>query len=366
MSEDDIDDYWTQALTAPEKQSEPLLHIETIGDVEPLDDQFGIDHPKTVPDALYESLLGRPEPTATELAQAGGDPAKVLPLHTYAILDAAKVANLAEMLETSGLEHRCLFKGDAFEGMKDAAPWIVRLEDGNRFTRNLFTRSDAPWHLWDVEAGIYLQSSYDLATLWAHFRKFVKLKDRNERWQYFRFWEPLVLQAYLSVANQRSQGLCPLMYGAEGLIVESYICCPVPGDVSVHKAIPHKELAAQALSPKLTRLDERAIAAAMQRRRQLEISLALRKSFADETVGANDRALYDLVGHVIQKMGQYQVRSIRHIHTFAAWQLIYGAGFEGRDPDGYAQKVLDAPIQEEQKMAHLKNRLDDLHKAGWL
>ncbi len=67
---------------------------------------------------------------------------------TYAILDAAKITNLPELLEASPLEHRCLFKGSAYDALKDAAPWVVRLENGNSFTRNLFTRSSAPWHQW--------------------------------------------------------------------------------------------------------------------------------------------------------------------------------------------------------------------------
>ena len=141
MSADDFDDYWAQSPKAVEAPAEPALQIDTIDGVEPLDAQLGVVELKTVPDALYEPLFGQPSDT---------------PLHTYAILDAAKVPNLPELLEVSGLEHRCLFKCDAYDELKDVAPWIVQLEDGNAFTRNLFTRSDAPWHLWDNEPGLSL------------------------------------------------------------------------------------------------------------------------------------------------------------------------------------------------------------------
>ena len=94
------------------------------------------------------------------------------------------------MLEASGLEHRCLFKGSAFDELKDVAPWIVRLEEGNGFTRNLFTRSDAPWHLWDKEVGVYLRSCQMLNDMWGHFRKFTKVQDEDAKWYYWRFWEP--------------------------------------------------------------------------------------------------------------------------------------------------------------------------------
>ncbi|WP_208354184.1 DUF4123 domain-containing protein [Pseudaestuariivita rosea] len=183
--------------TAPDT---PSLIIETIKGIKPLDDQFGIDPKKTVPDALYDVLFGQPDPTATEIEAAGGDPKAAPPLHTYAILDAAKVLNLPELLASSNLEHRCLFKGQAEDDLRDVAPWIVKLEEGNSFTRNLFTqdtKNPAPWYLWDKNPGIYIRSTASLNDLWKHFRKFTKVQDETGKWYYFRFWEPAVLLAYL-------------------------------------------------------------------------------------------------------------------------------------------------------------------------
>ena len=102
MNADDFDDYWVQAPKAVEAPAEPALQIDTIEGVEPLDAQLGVVELKTVPDAIYEPLFGQPSDA---------------PLHTYAILDAAKVPNLPELLEVSGLEHRCLFKGDAYDDL---------------------------------------------------------------------------------------------------------------------------------------------------------------------------------------------------------------------------------------------------------
>lgn len=174
MNDDEFDDYWVQSPKTVQAPTQPALQIETIDGVEPLDAQLGVTEFKTVPDALYEPLFGQPDDTN---------------LHTYAILDAAKVPNLPELLEVSGLEHRCLFKGDAYDELKDVAPWIVQLADENNFTRNLFTRSDAPWHVWDNEPGIYIRSAASLGDLWKHLRKFTKLQDEQGKWFYFRFWE---------------------------------------------------------------------------------------------------------------------------------------------------------------------------------
>lgn len=167
-----------------------VLWTEVIENVEPLDTQQGVFPKKTAPDALFNALFGPQDPEKTNIEAAGGDPAAIKPLNTYAILDAAKVVNLPELLEDSALEHRCLFKGEAYDELKDAAPWLVRLEDGNGFTGNLFTRSEAYWHLWDDEAGIYVRSRRSLDELWRHLRKFTRVQDEAGKWYYFRFWEP--------------------------------------------------------------------------------------------------------------------------------------------------------------------------------
>jgi len=184
--------------------TEGYLHIEEIKSVEPLDSQFGVHPPKTVPDALYQPLFGQPDPIPVEVAQYG-DADKVPPLNTYAILDAAKVVNFVEMLEASGLEHRCLFKGEAAEEMRDVAPYVVRLEEDVDFTRNLFSfdpEQEVPWFMWDREPGIYVRSRGSLEEMWRHFRKFTKVQDEDGKHSYFRSWETRILIAYAEQGRQ--------------------------------------------------------------------------------------------------------------------------------------------------------------------
>lgn len=184
---------------------QPLLYIDTIEGVEPLDAQIGISPKITVPDALYGALFDQPDLSA----ENGGATCKVIavpPLQTYAILDAAKVTNLPELLECSDLEHRCLFKGNAYDEMHNVAPWIVRLEESNSFTRSLFTRSDAPWHLWDQKPGVFFRSRRTLDELQRHFRKFTKVRDENDKWLYLRWWETsfwhLAASGYIGAVQQ--------------------------------------------------------------------------------------------------------------------------------------------------------------------
>ncbi|EPX80608.1 DUF4123 domain-containing protein [Litoreibacter arenae] len=204
----DVNDYWTQQCSDPETPSEPFLSFKTIEGVEPLDAQFGVASPKTVPDVLYDLLFGQPKQTESELEPVRGNATKASPLYTHAILDATKVSNLPELLAASGLEHRCLFKGEAYEDMKDVAPWIVRLEDGHGFTCSLFTCSDAPWHLWNSAPGIYFRSSGKLDELWGHFRKFTKVQDDDGKWFYFRFWEPSMFFGLVENATAIATQIC--------------------------------------------------------------------------------------------------------------------------------------------------------------
>lgn len=111
------------------------IRFNTIENVVPLDQQFGMSLKESVPDVLRAVLFGQPEATETEVAAASGDSTADPLMQTYAILDAAKVVTLPELLGTLGMEHQCMFKGTAYDDLKNVAPLIVLLEEGNDFTR---------------------------------------------------------------------------------------------------------------------------------------------------------------------------------------------------------------------------------------
>lgn len=198
FSMDEFDE-WQNLHRLIDEAEQATLHtqliIESIEGVAPLDTQMGIWPIKTVPDALYEPLFGQPKPTDEEISLYGSMN-NVPPLKTYAILDAAKVPFMTVYLERSELPYKCVFKGNAEEEFKDAAPYIVELSDNNDFTRNLFTAAGMPSNMWDCEPGIYIRSRASLENLWKHFRKFTKARDRNGKWYYLRYWEPAFFVDY--------------------------------------------------------------------------------------------------------------------------------------------------------------------------
>lgn len=68
----DSDDLWTllpgSAATAQMAPNRPVLQVDTIEGVEPLDTQIGGIPKKTVPDALHAALFGQPDRWMTYLS----------------------------------------------------------------------------------------------------------------------------------------------------------------------------------------------------------------------------------------------------------------------------------------------------------
>ncbi len=167
------------------------LLIDTIVDLVPLAHELGSTD--IVPPQLLPALLG----------DYGDDSGQT---HLYAILDAAQVTGLIDMFENQGLEHVCLYSGAAMSSVGDLSPWLVRLRPEDRMLRDLMTatdseNSDAPWHFWRRQIGIFLRSDKSLQELRAHFRKYTKLPDETGSTFFLRFFEPDFLAAMLGQAS---------------------------------------------------------------------------------------------------------------------------------------------------------------------
>ncbi len=223
MKAEGVDDPWAH-LTFTNEAAGSNLSTEVIRDVAPLDVQLGVDDVKAVPEKLLKALFSQSEKSSFQHEEFRGGNENLPPMRTYAVVDAAKVQNLPDMIEASGLTYRCLFKGKAYDELMEAAPWLVELEEGNAFTRNLFTRSNAQWHLWGAEPGIYVRSRSTFEKVWSHFRKLTKIQDVHGNWFYFRFWEAgglnALFQSWVDAPNQ----LAAFFVMPEGLGVDSVIC----------------------------------------------------------------------------------------------------------------------------------------------
>lgn len=225
----------------------PAMIIKVIENVEPLDGQIGAFPKRTAPTKLHDSVFGQPEPTDFDISYYGSYEA-VPEMGTFAVLDAAKVPLLPILLDSSGLTFRCIFQGKAEEELADAAPYLVELKDGEKFTRSLFTSSGQPGDLWDRSPGMIVRSRGSLTELRGHFRKFTRVRDESGRWFYFRFWEVSVIPRFLSMLRPDQLEKFRIIYGGMGnLSIYSTVMTRPQDRLSFILSAPHQRSASNRL-----------------------------------------------------------------------------------------------------------------------
>ena len=107
------------------------------------------------------------------------------------IIDAACDPDIFAMLSTTFLEHSCLFSGKLPQPLKAAAPYLLRLEPGDRRAERFIERA------WGSSWGIFLRCDTSLDRLRHHLRGFLTVAtSRGERLM-FRYYDPRVLRVYL-------------------------------------------------------------------------------------------------------------------------------------------------------------------------
>ena len=166
-----------------ENNREPLGSADVerilIPDVMPLDAQFGVYPLRDVPAALETAIFDGPA-------------------HTYVVVDGATLKGF-QGVETTGLANtESLFDAEGAEASGVAAPFLVEVERGSRFLRELFTEGDAPWQRFGEATFVLLRSSAEFGEVRRHLRRFTKLLDDEGRWFYLRFYEPKLLTALLA------------------------------------------------------------------------------------------------------------------------------------------------------------------------
>jgi len=162
-------------------------------DIPPLPEQKGVPfwEREWIIDELKELLFGQSEDGNT--------------LKTYLIVDATLRKKITGFfnLDVQDVPVRCLFKGEAEEGLKEVAPYLVdmTLPEGAwndkdkvpEFHKDFFHRH------WGENTGIIVRTSASFNEVWGHFRKFTKVQvEEDKRWVFFRFWDPRIVDGYFN------------------------------------------------------------------------------------------------------------------------------------------------------------------------
>ncbi|WP_158442387.1 DUF4123 domain-containing protein [Paracoccus aminophilus] len=114
----------------------------------------------------------------------------------FAVLDAASLPNLPELLSVSDQQFDCLFRGKARSDLANVAPWILRLDPTSRFTQRLWIQGTAPWQLGGKFRGLLLSSDDSIGQVTQHFRRLTRIRRADaDEWMFFRFYNPHTIAA---------------------------------------------------------------------------------------------------------------------------------------------------------------------------
>ena len=89
------------------------MQVEELGSVAPLDAQICVTSKLSVPPFLRPAIFGQVDADKN--------------LATYAILDAARIPNLPEILAQGTARHECLFKGAAYDDLGHVAGSVAQI-----------------------------------------------------------------------------------------------------------------------------------------------------------------------------------------------------------------------------------------------
>ena len=158
---------------------------------------------------LRQTSLGASDPEQIAAHLFDEDPAPGdfrIRQHAYAVLDGARIFGLPEKLEASGLDHACLFGGDALKDFGHVAPWVVRLLPDHALTTAILERRETGAPAREPAGALLLKSPLSLRGLRGQLRRFTMLQDeqRNRR-VHFRFYDPLVFLTMITNISDEVQ-----------------------------------------------------------------------------------------------------------------------------------------------------------------
>ena len=333
-------------------QVRDAISIDVIEKVTPLDSQLGADPKKTVPNTLYKPLFEQTEPTQTETDQYGSTE-HIPPLRTYAILDGAKMPYLlTSLLEESKLRYQSLFQGKALDDLIEQAPYLVELEEGNNFTRKLFTAEEAQG-LWDRELGVYIRTRATFEDARRHFRRFTRIKDEHGKWHFFAFWRTSIYHGIRSedFLNPIVSEFFRQLIGGSSI----YAVDATNGNV---RCLVERDSSFQLLQPQKIPTIYKSILPIFKRSKVRENKRKITESLFDvlkKHEKLDREELSKLVDEVCDNcLRLYGVKGISHIKKICIWSHFLGIGFEERPEFSYVKKVLRRPGSEHRRLQNIE------------
>lgn len=172
-------------------------------------------------------------------------------INTYLLLDATArnlVTTTYDLDDYDDIDMHSLFSGKLADELKQYAPYLIdmtlspeQLNDDNlvpKFHRDFFTKH------WGKNTGIFIHSHQEIETLTRHLKKFIKIRDTDNKWFFFRFFDPRIMNHYLHSIQRWPQRLAK-WYGVdkEHQLIDSFSCEDIDGTIAKrYQLLPSEEL----------------------------------------------------------------------------------------------------------------------------
>lgn len=365
---------WLNEADQPAEQETPETHyltIETIEGIEPLDQQMGVHPKKMIPDALQSYMFNTSESPElnSDTPQAKNQPKQQpeqqpsTPARTYAVLDAAKVPNLSDLLHSSGLTYQCLFTGQAYIELQQVAPYLVELQPDCRLVSQLFTKTDddVPWHLWDKEPGVYINARKDFPALYQHLRKFLKIRNEAGKWYFLKFWHPAASGHYLqSFQTVPSRIMSFFALGTDEpihnllAITKTSAHCYTP---DIKQLLADNIALATMINPIYSAKDFQRLAKQVRHIKYQTMAENLQQDFPEQVANITQPDLLGIIEQSVSRMQSYGFTKQRYLYILLAWELHYGANYEHKDPDGKLLNICQSHSAEITKFKQFCDRM---------
>ncbi|PXF63831.1 DUF4123 domain-containing protein [Kangiella spongicola] len=190
-----------------ELQSVPTLDVSSKTDIEPLDFQYGVKDKLTVPVSL-ESYFSQQR------------------LNTYVLIDAASLERFHDLLSLIDTEYEILLGDSIKEDYKSVATYLFDLKRSKELLTWLFTEGEGDkkpsWCLADRSVGVFLQSEFELDELAYFFKKFTRLRDKQDKWRYFRFADSKFFSFMLEEMMGEPEYCSRWFYSTNKQMIENY------------------------------------------------------------------------------------------------------------------------------------------------
>lgn len=142
---------------------------------------------------LAAALAARKEKAIQALGGADGP--------RYVVLDTARSERILVLLQESVEPCRSLYEGLEGDALAHVAPYLVELPPGSGLLARLVREG------WEKRWGIFIDFPHSFKELRRHLRRLLIVGDADSRQSYyFRFYDPVVLDAFVPTCSVKQRG----------------------------------------------------------------------------------------------------------------------------------------------------------------